>query len=97
MMFHGCAVSNMRDDYGNVIIDGEYEELIYCTFPDCGCDGERLCMAKNGASDTAKRINVEGMYRSTSGKALRARAGLLTLVHERDKREQASQKDTRGQ
>jgi len=38
------------------------DEIINCCFPDCGCDGVRLCMAKNGASDRANRQNVEGMW-----------------------------------
>ena len=45
------------DDYGNT-----EEELVYCCYPNCGCDGERLCMAKNGSSDRAKKYNKEGMY-----------------------------------
>jgi len=45
------------DDYGNTEMDFKY-----CSFPDCGCDGARLCMAKNGASDNSLSYNVEGMY-----------------------------------
>ncbi len=47
-----------EDDYGN-IIGGD---LIHCCFPDCGCDGARLCMAKNGASERACNGNIEGMW-----------------------------------
>ena len=43
------------DDYGN-IIGGD---LIYCVFPNCGCDGARLCMAKEGASWCASGFNIE--------------------------------------
>lgn len=51
-----------EDKYGNPI-DGD--RLIYCCFPDCGCDGARLCMAEQGASEHACRRNVEGMYGRT--------------------------------
>lgn len=44
------------DSYGNPI-DGS--RLIYCCFPDCGCDGARLCMAENGASSCSMAINRE--------------------------------------
>jgi hypothetical protein len=44
------------DDYGNPT-DGS--RLINCCFPDCGCDGERLCMAENGASSGACAMNIE--------------------------------------
>lgn len=62
-----------RDKYGNEI-DGE---LVYCCFPDCGCDGARLCMAKNGASDRAASGNVEGMW---NGKTNEQRAAVFSLV-----------------
>ena len=65
------------DSYGNPI-DGD--RLIYCCFPDCGCDGERLCMAENGASDRALRGNVEGMYSRSDKKARRAKMELLGMV-----------------
>ena len=68
------------DQYGNPV-DGD--EIIYCCFPDCGCDGARLCMAKNGASDTAFGINVEGMYNRKDYVALKARMELLELVIKR--------------
>jgi hypothetical protein len=42
------------DDYGNT------EEMFhYCSFPDCGCDGARLCMAPNGASGASLTLNIE--------------------------------------
>jgi len=44
------------DEYGNPT-DGS--ELINCCFPDCGCDGARLCNAKSGASCAAITLNVE--------------------------------------
>lgn len=61
------------DDYGNKI-DGD---LIYCCFPDCGCDGARLCMAKRGASDLALGRNVEGMW---SGQTHEQRSGVFALI-----------------
>lgn len=48
------------DAYGNT----EDQPFDYCSFPDCGCDGNRLCMAKNGASERSAEYNVEGMYSS---------------------------------
>lgn len=45
------------DAYGNT-----EEQFDYCSFPNCGCDGARLCMATDGASDYASRANVEGMW-----------------------------------
>jgi hypothetical protein len=50
------------DQYGNTESD-----FSSCSFPDCGCDGARLCMAGN-ASERAASYNVEGMY-SSGGKA----------------------------
>lgn len=61
------------DDYGNEIGG----ELIYCVFPDCGCDGARLCMAKKGASERASGGNVEGMW---SGKTREQREAVFNLV-----------------
>ncbi len=51
-----------EDKYGNPIgADGELigDQLTYCVFPDCGCDGARLCQAKNGASWGALNLNIE--------------------------------------
>jgi hypothetical protein len=66
-----------EDKYGNPM-DGD--RLIYCCFPDCGCDGSRLCMAENGASERSLRQNVEGMYQRTDRIAIRARVELLSDV-----------------
>ena len=44
------------DQYGNPV-DGS--SLPFCCFPDCGCDGARLCMAKSGASGVAMSLNLE--------------------------------------
>jgi hypothetical protein len=63
-----------EDQYGNPR-DGN--RLIYCCFPDCGCDGARLCMAENGASDRACDQNVEAMW---SGKTIKQRAAVFSLI-----------------
>ena len=47
------------DKYGNPLSG---ERIINCCFPDCGCDGARLCMAENGCSRDAEQNNVEGMW-----------------------------------
>ena len=52
----GCEI----DAYGNTEND-----FRFCCFPDCGCDGARLCMA-GSASERASEYNVEGMYSSKS-------------------------------
>lgn len=44
------------DDYGNPLSG---DRIINCCFPDCGCDGARLCMAENGASTCALFVNIE--------------------------------------
>ena len=44
------------DSYGNT-----EDQFDYCSFPDCGCDGARLCMADE-ASPRACEENVEGMW-----------------------------------
>lgn len=72
-----------EDKYGNPI-DGD--RLIYCSFPDCGCDGARLCMAENGASEKSSRQNVEGMYRRTDKVAVRARLELAGDIMMEDKK-----------
>jgi hypothetical protein len=42
------------DEHGNT------EEIFhYCCFPDCGCDGARLCMAPSGANDASCCWNIE--------------------------------------
>lgn len=50
------------DKYGNT--EAQFDD--YCTFPDCGCDGARLCMAGE-ANGAATQINVEGRW-SKKGK-----------------------------
>lgn len=44
------------DEYGNPI-DGN--SLPFCCFPDCGCDGARLCMAESGANPSSCNMNIE--------------------------------------
>ena len=52
------------------------DALRECCFPDCGCDGARLCMADSGASERASRQNVEGMW---SGKTHEQRRAVMDL------------------
>ena len=35
------------------------DRIIYCCFPDCGCDGARLCQAEKGANSSARTMNIE--------------------------------------
>jgi hypothetical protein len=52
-----CTACGGVDRYGNPL---NSERLIYyCCFPDCGCDGARLCMAENGASNCSLILNIE--------------------------------------
>jgi hypothetical protein len=44
------------DKYGNPLSG---DRIINCCFPDCGCDGARLCQAENGASGCARSLNIE--------------------------------------
>lgn len=60
------------DTYGNT-----EDQFDNCSYPDCGCDGARLCMAKSGASDFAGRSNIEGMW---SGKTRQQRNGVFSLM-----------------
>jgi len=59
------------DAYGNT--DDQFE---HCSFPDCGCDGARLCMAGE-ASDRACEQNVEGMWR---GETTEQRKAVFALI-----------------
>ena len=60
MAFVRKAAQDLHDEffdkYGNPT-DGS--EIINCCFPDCGCDGARLCMAKNGANSASYSMNIE--------------------------------------
>jgi hypothetical protein len=42
------------DKYGNGTDDQRY-----CSFPDCGCDGARLCQAEEGPHSGALSLNIE--------------------------------------
>ena len=55
-LLYGYDESGVEIDcYGNPV-DGS--SLPYCCFPDCGCDGARLCTAKSGASDASYSLNL---------------------------------------
>ncbi len=59
-----CDGTGKVDDYGNPLSG---DRTIYCCFPDCGCDGARLCMAEKGASVGACSLNIErGSLRSNA-------------------------------
>lgn len=60
------------DAYGNT-----EDQFDYCSFPDCGCDGSRLCMASNGASERAISQNVEAMW---TGKTIQHCVAVLSLI-----------------
>lgn len=51
-----CDEDEPCDEYGNPLSG---DRIINCCFPDCGCDGARLCMAANGPSSVAQAINLE--------------------------------------
>lgn len=72
----GCEV----DEHGNTC-----DRVEFCPFPDCGCDGARLCMAENGPSERSATGNVEGMWAvngSTPEERKRQIAAGLKLVGE---------------
>lgn len=47
------------DSYGNT-----EEQFDYCCFPNCGCDGSRLCMAPEGPNYASAALNIErGTYK----------------------------------
>ena len=78
-----CQHCNLEvDKYGNT-----EDDFLNCSFPDCGCDGERLCMAPSGANGDSRRYNVEGMYQRKDKTAVKAKMGLVGLVTEREKEE----------
>ena len=50
-----CQVCCLEvDEYGNT-----EEEITNCCFPDCGCDGNRNCMAKSGPNFASSALNLE--------------------------------------
>ncbi len=77
-LIDNCA----EDKYGNLMADLENGRMVNCCFPDCGCDGQRLCMAENGASENACRRNLEGMYSRTDKAAKEARIGIMMDIKE---------------
>ncbi len=67
-----CPDCNCQvDAYGNT-----EDQFTFCSFPDCGCDGARLCMARE-PNEQAATGNVEGMW---SGKTKQQRAAVFALV-----------------
>lgn len=48
---------NSCDGTGRV--DQDENRIIDCSFPDCGCDGARLCQAETGPSSIARMLNIE--------------------------------------
>lgn len=68
------------DEFGNT-----EDDFQYCCFPHCGCDGARLCMAPDGASDRALKGNVEGMWSGKTKEQLRARAELMLEANKKEK------------
>lgn len=50
-----CEHCNLPVDcYGNTEAD-----FVNCCFPDCGCDGARLCMAPSGPNNSSMNLNLE--------------------------------------
>ena len=49
-------MEDATDKYGNPT-DGS--RIVNCCFPDCGCDGARLCMAETGASSASLMLNLD--------------------------------------
>jgi hypothetical protein len=64
------------DGYGNT-----EDQQTYCCFPDCGCDGQRLCCATEGPSEYAVAGNVEGMWSGKTQEQRDAAAMLTREVH----------------
>lgn len=62
------------DEFGNT-----ESSFKFCCFPNCGCDGERLCMAGE-SNKNARACNVEGMWNLKGSKAKKAVADLMHLV-----------------
>jgi hypothetical protein len=69
----GCG--ERIDPYGNTAY-----AFKYCSFPNCGCDGARLCMAGE-ASESAQSGNVEGMWSGKTVEQRKAVFDLLETVH----------------
>lgn len=70
-----CPDCNLPvDEYGNT--EAEFQ---YCCFPNCGCDGSRLCMAPSGASGNAVLGNIEGKWSSRTKESKKARIFIMGL------------------
>ena len=65
-----CALA--VDEYGNT--ENRFD---YCSYPNCGCDGARNCMAGE-ASEDALQCNVEGMW--SSGSKKKSRRGVFNTM-----------------
>ncbi len=52
----GAESDDDVDQYGNPLSG---DRIINCCFPDCGCDGARLCAAERGPSYSSRSLNIE--------------------------------------
>lgn len=77
--------SLMVDEYGNT-----EDKKQFCCFPDCGCDGSRLCDAENGSSLRAQRQNVEGMWQNGSNKKCFEAVGELMVSLKKEERDKGN-------
>ena len=68
--------NGLLDQYGNT----EADPFHYCTFPDCGCDGARLCQARSGANTAARILNLEHRPRQSGQIAQTAVFEAITLA-----------------
>lgn len=66
------------DQYGNT-----EQDFRNCSFPDCGCDGERLCMVGK-PNENAQQCNVEGMYNRSDSVARKAKMDLIGLCNNKN-------------
>lgn len=62
------------DGYGNT--ESQFD---YCCFPDCGCDGARLCSIGKPSED-AIELNVENMWAGKDNKSDQARRSLVAAL-----------------
>jgi hypothetical protein len=76
---HCADPHEVRDSHEGPFLCEECCNIIplpVCMFPNCGCDGARLCMAVEPSRD-ALSDNVEGMWSGKSKAQRRARVGML--------------------
>ena len=64
------------DAYGNT--ENQFE---HCSFPDCGCDGARLCMAGEPSARAVSQ-NVEGMWRAKTHEQRKAVMALVGSIRD---------------